>query len=182
MILNPNEAKEDGKPEQISVKVEEDEKMPLAANTKQGESVPATVASVDKTGLSQVQAIPGGPAASVPILPETVSTSPAYQPSVALTALFTQVVPTQGREGTPSATPQKELREALEAFPIQTKEEFINPTINEGYHEKILTLLKITNNKTLNGIYFKTVPQISKNALLLLDMTLAQSVTTFFTT
>lgn len=56
------------------------------------------------------------------------------------------------------------------------QDELISFSDNEAYHEKVLTLLKINNNKALNSIYKRHVPTISKNALLMFDLTLASSV------
>ena len=68
-------------------------------------------------------------------------------------------------------TPQKEPAEIT-----MPPDLLINTSFNEDYHEKILTLLKITNNKVLNSIYCKTVPQVNRNALLMFDLTLAPNV------
>jgi len=56
------------------------------------------------------------------------------------------------------------------------QDEYLNFSDNEAYHEKVLALLKINNNKVLNNIYKRNVPSISKNALLMYDLTLASSV------
>lgn len=49
-------------------------------------------------------------------------------------------------------------------------DETVQTSANESYHEKILTLLKIQNNSTLNNIYYKTIPSIKKAPLLNLDL------------
>ncbi len=48
--------------------------------------------------------------------------------------------------------------------------EFVFPSNNDAYHEKLLTLLKINNNKPLNALYYNVVPRISKGSLLMLDL------------
>jgi len=74
-----------------------------------------------------------------------------------------------------TSTPEPQPAPAQMQPPV-VKDELISPIANEPYHEKILNLLKITNNKALNSIYHKIVPQISKNGLLLLDLTMSQAV------
>ncbi len=69
----------------------------------------------------------------------------------------------------PSEVPQSEsLADISER--TQKEEAFIVPVNNDGYHEKILSMLKIANNKPLNLMYYKIVPQINKGSLLMLDL------------
>lgn len=76
---------------------------------------------------------------------------------------------------------QKESSKDQESYPegserAPREEMYINPKINDPYHEQILGLLKIVNNKTLNSIYYRVVPQIKKNSLLALDLSYPPSV------
>jgi len=74
----------------------------------------------------------------------------------------------------PSENPQSDSNsEASER--ISKEETFIMPSNNDGYHEQILSMLKISNNKSLNGLYYKLVPQINKGSLLMLDLSASQN-------
>ena len=55
----------------------------------------------------------------------------------------------------------------------KNQESSISPITNDGYHEKILSLMKIFNNKPLNQLYYKLVPKISRNSLFTLDLSAA---------
>eukprot|EP00826_Nyctotherus_ovalis_P033620 TRINITY_DN2734_c0_g1_i2.p1 TRINITY_DN2734_c0_g1~~TRINITY_DN2734_c0_g1_i2.p1 ORF type:complete len:195 (-),score=8.28 TRINITY_DN2734_c0_g1_i2:474-1058(-) len=52
----------------------------------------------------------------------------------------------------------------------------ISPASYESYHEKMLGILRMGNIKALSAIYSRTVPEISGNSLLTLDLTLSASV------
>lgn len=81
------------------------------------------------------------------------------------------------KEKTPKESSNGSQRQSNEAdIRVIPQDEYINFGDNEAYHEKVLALLKINNNKVLNNIYKRHVPSISKNALLMYDLTLASSV------
>lgn len=114
------------------------------------------------------------PAVTVPATAITAKASPQPAVTTPQKAAAPAQSPLPAQPPLLRRDPMKDVVEMFHIVPV--KEEFVNPSSNEGYHEKILALLKITNNKVLNSIYNKSVPQISKNSLLLLDLTLAQNV------
>ena len=80
---------------------------------------------------------------------------------------------------------QREMIREQESGPdasekMSKDENFIFPLNNDGYHDKILNLLKINNNKALNTLYYKVVPQIKKNNLLALDMSSSSVINSVF--
>ena len=55
-------------------------------------------------------------------------------------------------------------------------EAFISTSNNDEYHERILSDFKLDDNKALNDLFYKYVPQLKKSSLLTLDLSLAPSV------
>ena len=56
------------------------------------------------------------------------------------------------------------------------EEAFISTSNNDEYHERILSDFKLDDNKALNDLFYKHVPQLKKSSLLTLDLSLAQNV------
>ena len=73
-----------------------------------------------------------------------------------------------------SEVPQSESMADVSEKTVK-EETFIIPSNNDSYHEKILNLLKIGNNKPLNSIYYRMVPQINKGSLLVHDLSASLS-------
>ena len=78
-------------------------------------------------------------------------------------------------------TSQKYERNSLKNFSSVNGSMFhinesVFPCENDDYHEKVLSLLKINTNKSLNKIYHRMVPKINKDALLTFDLSLSSLV------
>lgn len=76
-----------------------------------------------------------------------------------------------------SGNSQGILHEQSDSLPRE--ESLISPSENDSYHEKMLSLLQITNNQMLNNWYYQVVPQIAKSSLLAFDPSLSPTVCTF---
>ena len=96
---------------------------------------------------------------------------PTVEAKEGLDKLTIEAAMTTGKEGTKAPDNPPETSDKM-----SKDEQFISPGNNETYHEKILNLLKIANNKALNALYYNVVPMLSKNALLMLDLSLAPQV------
>jgi len=86
-------------------------------------------------------------------------------------------VPPQTSLSPPPKETARDQESCADASERTAKEDvFIVPSNNDIYHEKILSLLKISNNRILNTLYYKVVPQISKSTLLSLDLSATLTV------
>jgi hypothetical protein len=79
-------------------------------------------------------------------------------------------MPIDGALAAPKEGP-KVPEAAAETNDKKVKEDLLFSTSsNETYHDKILQMLKITNNRPLNTLYYNVVPTLNKGALLKLDL------------
>ncbi len=142
----------------------------------------------NQTNLSPAPAVKSVPVPAVLLEPTKIEPSPAQapvpapappaapasNPPAATAKIVLKEQPTatpEQRPTTPKApTEPRDPESQADASERVPKEDFIFPSNNDAYHEKILSLLKISNNKPLNMLYYKVVPQISKGNLLMLDL------------
>ena len=68
------------------------------------------------------------------------------------------------RNEMPTETPRPEVTAPPKIEP------FIVTCTNDNYHERILNLFKIPNNEKLNMLYYKKVPHIHRESLLMADL------------